>query len=298
MTLADIINEKFTNKEFSLKDVYNTIPDKPKETIRARIYDNLGIKFERIGRSMYKAIKGDNRCLILEGDGRKLDKIGDNTIDCIITDHAWDDKTTNKGGNRDFATYETFKYTLEDFKEKARVLKPGCFLVEMVPAENENNYEYLYQIKKMAEECGLKYYSKVPWRKGNFVSNTGRKAKNTEDILFFTKGKARPLRKDAKKTASDDIISYMSGTNGMLPTEFNVSPIPPKERINKSEKPIELWKQIIRFVTKCGEVVLDQCAGSCGVGIAALETFRNAIMIEIDKNQIELVLNRYGMVTQ
>jgi len=34
-----------------------------------------------------------------------------------------------------------------DFKEKARVLKDGCFLVEVLPAENENNYEYLYQIK-------------------------------------------------------------------------------------------------------------------------------------------------------
>lgn len=294
MTLALDINNKFIDKEFTLKDAYNTAPDKPKETVRARIYDNLGIMFEKVGRGIYKAIKGNNRCLILEGDGRKLDKIKDNTIDAIITDHAWEDKETNKGGNRDFATYETFRYTLEDFKEKARVLKPGCFLVEMVPAENESNYEYLYQIKQMAKECGLKYYSKVPWRKGNFVSNTGRKAKNTEELIFFTKGKARALRKDAKKTTSNGILSYMSGTNGMLPTEFNVPPIPPKERINQSEKPIGLWKQVIEFITKCGETILDQCAGSCSVGIAALETFRNAIMIEIDKNQIEKVVNKYN----
>ena len=39
----------------------------------------------------------------------------------------------------------------QDFKEKARVLKDGCFLVEVLPAENENNYEYLYQIKKYAK---------------------------------------------------------------------------------------------------------------------------------------------------
>ena len=80
----------------------------------------------------------------------------------------------NKGGDRNFATYDCFKYSLDDFKEKARVLKDGCFLVEMLPAENENNHEYLYQIKKFAEQCCLLYYSKVTLKKGDFVSNTGK----------------------------------------------------------------------------------------------------------------------------
>lgn len=95
------------------------------------------------------------------------------------------DIKSNKGGTRAFALYDCFRYTLEDFKEKARVLKDGCFLVEVLPAENENNYEYLYQIKKYAKEAGFIYYSKVPWKKGTFVSNTGRKAKNTQDIIHF-----------------------------------------------------------------------------------------------------------------
>lgn len=59
--------------------------------------------------------------------------------------------------------------------------------MEVLPAENENNYEYLYQIKNYAKEAGFLYYSKVTWKKGNFVSNTGRKAKNTQDIMFFLK---------------------------------------------------------------------------------------------------------------
>ena len=79
--------------------------------------------------------------------------IEDNSIDCILTDHPWLDIKSNKGGTRAFALYDCFRYTLEDFKEKARVLKDGCFLVEVLPAENENNYEYLYQMKYQKKYC-------------------------------------------------------------------------------------------------------------------------------------------------
>ena len=88
----------------------------------------------------------DNR--VINGDGRDLSFLEDGSIDCIITDHPWLDEKANKGGNRNFAKYDTFEYTLEDFKEKARVLKDGCFLVEMLPAENATNFDYLYKIKK------------------------------------------------------------------------------------------------------------------------------------------------------
>lgn len=70
--------------------------------------------------------------------------------------------------------------------------------IEILPAENENNYEYLYQIKQYAKEAGFLYYSKVTWKKGGFVSNTGRKAKNSQDVMVFSKGKARSMRIDKK----------------------------------------------------------------------------------------------------
>ena len=103
-------------------------------------------------------------------------------------------------------------------------MKKGCFLVEFMPEENGENYEYLYQMKKMAKEAGLEYYAKVAWKKGNFVANTGRKSKNTEEIAFFTKGKARNLRPDAKKDKAEPGIShYMSGARGMLPTVLTLN---------------------------------------------------------------------------
>ncbi len=116
-------------------------------------------------------------------------------------------------------------------------MKKGCFLVEFMPEENGENYEYLYQMKKWRKEAGLEYYAKVAWKKGNFVANTGRKSKNTEEIAFFTKGKARNLRPDAKKDKAEPGIShYMSGARGMLPTVFDIEPPGKNSRIHQGRK--------------------------------------------------------------
>lgn len=294
MSLAKSLNKRFEGSEFTLKQAYEAIPDKPKETVRARIYDNLGIYFEKLGRGVYRATLGNDKCVLINGDGRDLSMINDSSIDCIVTDHPWE-CPSNKGGNRDFSEYNTFKYSIEDFKEKARVLKEGSFLIEVLPAENESNYEYLYNIKKMAKECGFKYYAKVPWRKGTFVSNTGRKAKNTEELLIFSKGKARNLRLDSKRSTDNNPV-YMSGTNGMLPTEFNIQSLTLKEKINQSEKPIELWIELIPYVTKEHERILDQFAGSCNVGLAALSLNRTSVMIEKDLNSLLKVVKRVNKI--
>ena len=284
----------FKNKdEFTLKEAYNHYSEKPKETIRARIYDNLGINFERIAKGLYKTVNGQESCIVIEGDGRDLSILKNNSIDCILTDHPWLDEKSNKGGDRKFAVYDCFRYSLADFKEKARVLKDGCFLVEILPAENENNYDYLYQIKKFAEQCGLLYYSKVTWKKGNFISNTGRKAKNTQDVMIFSKGKARNMRLDMKKTSRIGIPQYMSGTKKMLPTMFDIPPVSKKDRIHQSELPISLCEQILQFVTEEGEVVLDSFAGSGVVGEAALNMKRNCILIEILHENIQKICKRF-----
>lgn len=217
------------------------------ESIRARIYEGLELGiFKRVARGVYKVESQLEQkkatCLLINGDGRDLSFIEDNSIDGIITDHPYDLAKSLTGGNRKFATYELFKYTQKDFQEKMRVLKEGAFCVEFLPEENEVNYQYLYEIKQMAIKEGFKYFTKVPWIKGDFKANTGRKSKNREDIMFFSKGEPRTLKLDAKKNIQlakeNDIdvkgltsyevkerleahglsVFYMKGTSGMLPT--------------------------------------------------------------------------------
>ena len=302
-------NEQFTIKEAT--ELVNNVKNMGvnKESVRARIYEGVdrGI-FQKISRGVYKVVSQidgkETSCLLINGDGRDLSAIPDKSIDGIITDHPYLLEKSLKGGNRNFASYELFRYNEEDFKEKNRVLKDGCFLVEFLPEESEVNYKYLYEIKQMAINQGFKYYTKVAWIKGNFQANTGRKAKNSEEVMIFSKGEARALKLDNKKNiatakskgldvkgkSSYEIqelleknnlpISFMKGTNGMLPTQFNFEPKSVKEKINEAEKPVKLLEEIIGYITKPYEYILDQFAGSGNLGIASLNMNRNAILIE------------------
>lgn len=274
-------------------DCVKKVKEVKEPSIRARIYEGIdrGV-FKRVAKGVYTVTRKDRgeevTCMLVQGNGRDLSFLKDNSVDAIITDHAYSLKKSLKGGNRDFAKYDCFQYTQEDFDEKYRVLKKGRFLVEFLPEENGDNYEYLYQVKQMAKEAGLEYYAKVAWKKGSFVANTGRKSKNTEEIAFFSKGKARNLRPDAKKDkAEPEVRHYMSGAKGMLPTVFDVEPPAKAGRIHQAEKPVELLKQIIGFITEEKEWVLDQFAGSFSLGEAALESGRNSICIEIDEGYFE-----------
>ena len=103
-------------------------------------------------------------------------------------------------------------------------------------------------------------------------------------------------RRPNKKSESTGEIHYMSGCNGMLPTMFNVQPVPRKNKIHQSELPIELCEEILEYVTYEGEIVLDSFAGSGAVGVAALNKKRSCILIEILKENIEKIRTRFNSV--
>lgn len=309
-TINRLLIDYFLNEDqFTLKEAYKLADDIElhvnKESIRARIYEGIssGI-FARITKGVYQVVKGGNKCLLINGDGRDLSMIPDKSIDAIITDHPYSLVKSLKGGNRNLADYELFRYEQSDLNEKARVLKDGGFLVEFLPTESEANYEYLYQIKQMAKASGFRYYAKIPWTKGKFKANTGRTVKNSEDVMFFSKGSPRPLKPDHKAnlkigrennidskglssfSLKEKFISngiepkYMSGTASILPSAFVFQPNLPSKRVVSAEKPVELLEELLEFITLPNETVLDQYAGSGNLGIAAINKNRNSILIE------------------
>lgn len=294
-TITEVIK---TLPEFGMKDAYKAVEkagiEAHKPSIRARVYEAVD---KGILKKIAKGIYRNNNCLLIQGDGRNLSFLSDKSIDAIITDHPYEIKAANNGGDRHFATYDCFRYTQEDFNEKARVLKDGCFLVEFLPEESALNYEYLYEIKKMAEAAGFKYYSKVPWKKGDFISNCGRKSKNTEDVMIFSKGEPRSLRPDAKKDKADPSTKhYMKGCTGMLPTVFDYSKPAKKDMLHQAEKPVELLEAIIDYVTLDNEVVLDQFAGSGVLGEACAHKNRSSILIELADEFVSKIQKRLGLI--
>lgn len=286
-----------TLDEFTMPQAYAAVESAgvaaKKPSIRARVYEAVD---KGILKKIAKGIYRNNDCLLIQGDGRDLSFLEDGSIDAIITDHPYDIKAANNGGDRHFATYDCFRYTQEDFNEKARVLKKGSFLVEFLPEESAENFEYIYQIKKMAEAAGFKYYAKVPWKKGSFISNCGRKSKNTEDVMIFSKGDARSLRPDAKKDKAEPGVRHvMKGAAGMLPTCFDFQKPGKKEMIHQAEKPQELLEAILDYVTLDGETVLDQFAGSGVLGAAALAKGRRSILIELADEFVAKIKTRLGL---
>ena len=112
--------------------------------------------------------------------------------------------------------------------------------------------------------------------------------------MIFSKGKARPLRLDVKKTRETGIEQFMSGTTKMLPTMFDVPPVASKDKIHQSELPLSLCEQILKFVTLQGEIVLDSFAGSGVVGEAALNLKRNCILIELEHKNVIKIRDRFA----
>ena len=115
--------------------------------------------------------------------------------------------------------------------------------------------------------------------------------------MLFTKGSSRKLRPDKQRNldSNGNPTTYMSGTAKMLPTCFDVQAVPKQRIISQSEKPTELYKQILDYITKPGEIVLDQFAGSGAVGEAAILSNRKALLIELDKKKIPKIAKRLNM---
>lgn len=65
-----------------------------------------------------------------------------------------------------------------------------------------------------------------------------------------------------------------------------------KDRLHPTQKPVELLEYLIKTYSNEGETVLDNCMGSGSTGVAALNTNRKFIGIELDKNYFDIAKER------
>ena len=61
---------------------------------------------------------------------------------------------------------------------------------------------------------------------------------------------------------------------------------------HRTEKPIPLLEWLIRTYTNENDLVLDNCMGAGGVGIACANTGRNFIGMELDEGYFKIAKNR------
>lgn len=74
-SIADRLLSAFKGMEFTLKQAYTKCTGVNNESVRARIYENLGVKFLRVRKGVYVA--KDQDCVLFEKVHELCDKICD-----------------------------------------------------------------------------------------------------------------------------------------------------------------------------------------------------------------------------
>jgi site-specific DNA-methyltransferase (adenine-specific) len=294
-TLIDTILECFRDgAAHALREVYTAVsktrPETKESTIRGRLNENNGRIFRRIARGVYIAINGTASAVILEGDAwEKIKDLETETIDAAFADapYPWLNKHLETGTTRKpegKLSYETREIDTTLLKEMYRVLKSekegtglngqritgGAHMFLFVPALTGDTWGHIDALIKDAQRVGFQFNKLIIWDKVNI--GMGYNGRNRyEGLLFMSKG---------KRLIPFDLT---------IPDVITVTRPDPMKRLHESEKPVEVYENLIRFSTKAGDVILDIFAGSANIARAALSLGRHCILFEKKVEFIEMI---------
>ena len=182
-----------------------------------------------------------------------------------------------------------FEYVLKFIgKKKSEIIKETnqgldhCFRTNSVQfsVPTNDNYKLLinkYQIDKMQ---GFKTYEEI--------SDKDR----TYNPILEERG--NPIRKGFRGRTSKDSflgeveIDTISFNNLYYPKAIIKFSNRKEKKYHPTQKPVALFEYLIKTYTNEGETVLDNCMGSFTTAIACLNTKRNCIGIELDKNYFKI----------
>lgn len=180
-----------------------------------------------------------------------MSKIGDESVDLIITDPPY--PTTKRGGTgnsggmckkKEFSSGKVFKHNdikpQEYIPEFYRILKEGthCYIM--------TNHVNLYEILTVARETGFHFIKSLIWNKGNKIMGQAYMSQ-FEYILFFRKGKFKKINK--------------CGTADILDVPNKKTKDEDGNNIHDTEKPVDLMKILIENSSQEREIVLDPFMG-------------------------------------
>ncbi|MCY8546629.1 DNA-methyltransferase [Bacillus vallismortis] len=131
---------------------------------------------------------------------------------------------------------------------------------------------------QVAKDVGFKLHNIIAMIKDTGMPNRWY-YKQTELVLFFRKGKAKPI---------NDFTS-----------RDNINVIMPKQstgKIHITQKPYEFIEKLVTNSSKENEVVLDPFMGSATTAVASICNNRKWVGFEVDTNNIELANKRLEQI--
>ena len=205
-----------------------------------------------------------------------MKRIPDGSVDMVLTDPPY---TMTKRGKSCRPNWmpnnmgeNVFDGKVPDAKEWMsecfRVLKEGTHFYTFCNTKDITNY------LTYAQEVGFKLHNIISMIKDTGMPNRWY-YKQTELVLFFRKGKAKPIN---DFTSRDNIkVKMPKKSNGKL---------------HITQKPYDFIEKMVTNSTVENEVVLDPFMGSATTAIACINTNRNYIGFELDETYFNLANER------
>ncbi|CEP39595.1 DNA modification methylase [[Clostridium] sordellii] len=161
-----------------------------------------------------------------------------------------------------FSNIKNYKYSWYWIKNKPT----GFAFAKYQPMRRVEDINVFYKTKPLYKPQGLIELSKPKVRGRSNRKETGIFGKNL-------------LQKDY-------VSKYTNYPNNVLYFDKE------SKTVHPTQKPHDLLSYLIKTYTKEGDLILDNCMGGGSTGVAAAETKRRFIGIELDNNFFEIAKNR------
>lgn len=203
-------------------------------------------------------------------------------VDCIVSDlpyklESGGNTTGEMGGKFDKSQYDNSgKITNCDieFEEIMPLLAP---LLDQGHAYFMVNNRHVGAVENAALGAGFRFHNWLVWDKSTGTPNRWY-MKNCEFTLFVFRGAAKHIN----DCGSRQLIKCQNVIGG----------------VHENQKPVSLMAHYILNSSSVGDIVLDPFMGSGTTGIAAVQTGRKFIGIEIDPAHFEVACDRLSKALQ
>jgi adenine-specific DNA-methyltransferase len=162
-------------------------------------------------------------------------------------------------------------------------LEVGCYL-----DKERNNIPLTYLLYPILKEVGFNLRQEIVWHfKGGMQAKKKLTGQN-EKILWLYKGNDLPyFNLDNIRVKEWKTFDKRNNPNGKNPTdvwEINRVPGNSKEKVgHPCQYPVEMIERVVKGWSKEEEIILDPFMGSGSTALACINTQRNYIGFELDK---------------
>ena len=232
-------------------------------------------------KSLFQLNETDNEtdvCLI-HGDALKvLSEFSDDFVDLVIVDPPYN---VLKGVFWDeFKSVDDYlEFNILYLKELERVVKRGASVFVFW------SERHFFLFDKVLKSVGLNLYKVIIWHYPNLVKGPSNKRwLNTFDFIFHLVKGEKPKTFNAKFSENENKDVWIFPKPQ---TNFKND-----RKMHPTQKPISLYKRLVKMFSNEGDIVLDPFCGSGTIFVAAIELNRNCYGIELNENFVEISRKR------